>query len=69
MAKYKSIREDFQERVKTFIGETGITISQIADKVGYSAYSRLRKYVYKNEGALTDVTMDKILKFIHEYKG
>ena len=65
----KSYREDFQELVKTFVGNTGMTTNKISTAVGYKSASRLRKFVYKNEGALTDVTMDKIRKFINEFKG
>lgn len=60
--------QEFKNTVKAFMSDTGITIAQIAAKVDYKSTTRLKKFIFNNEGTLTLATVDKIIDFINSEK-
>lgn len=70
MPQRTTYREDFKSNVKKFISETGVSISQIVNhkSVSYPNSTKIKEFVFQDKGTLTDVTMDKIMNFISNYK-
>ena len=64
-------KEDFIKRVKTFMSDTGVSLSKIAndESVGYTRTPKLKEFIFKGEGTITIKVADKILNYIENYKG
>lgn len=70
MQKRTTYKEDFIKTVKTFISETGVSLSQIAndESVKYTSTSKLKNYIFHGKGMLTIEVIDRIMNFIANYK-
>lgn len=70
MPQRTTFKEQLKSKVKTFISETGVSISQIAndESVNYSNTVKIKDYIFHNKGTMTIEVADRIMNFIENYK-
>ena len=70
MPQRTTFKDELKNTVKTFISETGVSISQIAnhESVNYSNTVKIKDYIFHNEGTMTIEVADRIMNFIENYK-
>lgn len=70
MPQRTTFKDELKNTVKTFISETGVSISQIAnhESVNYSNTGKIKEFVFQDKGTMTLDVADKIMNFISNYK-
>ena len=70
MPQRTTFKDELKAQVKTFISETGVSISQIAndESVNYSNTAKIKDYIFHNKGTMTIEVADRIMNFIENYK-